>query len=281
MDSGDAIIDLERAQIGYTFSDPLTLWAGRFHTPFGYWNSAFHHGAQLQTSILRPRLLDFEDDGGILPVHTVGLMAVGTVRAGAGRLHYNVYAGNASRINDGVLNPNAGGDDSGSHLLGFNAEYRFSSTPDGLSIGVHGLREQIGIYDAAGVLSARTRLGMLGAWAVYDAADWETIGEIYRFRNSNLSAGGGSHGSWAGYAQIGRSFEERWMPYLRVERAVLSGADGYFAALANGHTYSRQLVGVRFNLDTRSAVKAEIARTLDASIGRAVDALRLQFAVSF
>jgi hypothetical protein len=91
--------DLERMQIGYTASDELTVWAGRFHTPFGYWNTAFHHGAQLQTSIKRPQFLDFEDSGGILPVHTVGLWATGSVRTSGGRLGYDLYAGNAPTIN--------------------------------------------------------------------------------------------------------------------------------------------------------------------------------------
>src|SRR6266702_1772959 len=53
-ESGETVVDVERLQIGYTFSDYATVWLGRFHTPYGYWNTAFHHGAQLQTSILRP-----------------------------------------------------------------------------------------------------------------------------------------------------------------------------------------------------------------------------------
>lgn len=79
--------DVGRLQMGYTFSDELTLWAGRFHTPYGYWNTAFHHGAQISPSIARPRLIAFEDQGGILPSHTVGVMATGTSRIDGGRLN--------------------------------------------------------------------------------------------------------------------------------------------------------------------------------------------------
>ena len=78
-EQGALMVDLERVQIGFTFSDAFTLWAGRFHTPFGYWNTAFHHGAQLQTSVLRPRFLAFEDQGGILPSHSVGLLGSGAL----------------------------------------------------------------------------------------------------------------------------------------------------------------------------------------------------------
>ena len=68
-DSAEGVIatDLERLQFGYTLSDAATLWLGRFHTPFGYWNTAYHHGTQIQTSALRPRFIDFEDKGGIVP----------------------------------------------------------------------------------------------------------------------------------------------------------------------------------------------------------------------
>ena len=74
---GDVSTDLERLQLGYTFSDALTMWAGRYHTPYGYWNTAYHHGQQIQTTLTRPRFLEFEDRGGILPAHTVGLWFTG------------------------------------------------------------------------------------------------------------------------------------------------------------------------------------------------------------
>ena len=77
---------MERAQLGYSFSDALTFWVGRFHTPYGYWNTAFHHGAQIQTSVTRPLFIDFEDKGGILRAHSLGLLAHGRVPAGPGKL---------------------------------------------------------------------------------------------------------------------------------------------------------------------------------------------------
>jgi len=62
---GSVSVDVERLQIGYVFSDAATLWLGRFHTPYGYWNNAFHHGAQIQTSVLRPRFIDIRWDYGV------------------------------------------------------------------------------------------------------------------------------------------------------------------------------------------------------------------------
>ncbi|WP_372526922.1 hypothetical protein [Piscinibacter sp.] len=278
---GETEADLERAQIGYVFSDQLTLWLGRFHTPFGYWNMAFHHGAQIQTSILRPRLLDFEDDGGILPVHTTGLWGTGSLRLRDGKLVYHLYAGNGTRIADGALDPNPAGDDNGNKVVGFGLGYRFGGTLDGLSLGLNGLTQTVGAYDAADTLQSRTRLRMLGSYAVYDNDGWEAIGELYRLHDADLGGSGGAHRSWAAYAQLGRAFGDRWMPYFRFEKAALDQGDNYFLAQANGRSYSRQVLGLRYNADPRAALKVEFNRTNDQGVGRALDELRLQYAVSF
>jgi len=83
-DAGELDTDLERMQIGYVFSDAATVWVGRFHSPWGYWNTAYHHGQQIQTTLTRPKFLEFEDRGGIIPAHSVGLWGTGAVQAGAG-----------------------------------------------------------------------------------------------------------------------------------------------------------------------------------------------------
>ena len=149
---GTVNVDIERLQIGYTFSDTATLWGGRFHSPYGYWNTAFHHGAQLQTSILRPRFLDFEDSGGILPAHMLGIWGTGKARAGKGKFTYDWYMGNGPKIvgattasslnpptayQGGGLDPNIAGDDNHSAMVGLNLGYEFSGRLDGLRLAVH------------------------------------------------------------------------------------------------------------------------------------------------
>jgi len=95
--------DLERMQLGYEFSDNTTLWGGRFHTPYGYWNTAFHHGAQIQTSITRPRFIAFEDQGGILPAHSVGAWLHSNPGTGIGRVNFDFYVANSDSMRDGTL----------------------------------------------------------------------------------------------------------------------------------------------------------------------------------
>ena len=84
----------ERVLLQYSYSDYLKLSAGRYHTAIGYYNTAYHHSTWFQTTTGRPYLFQFEDDGGILPVHNVGISASGLIPSGRLGLHYVVEAGN-------------------------------------------------------------------------------------------------------------------------------------------------------------------------------------------
>ncbi|MFC5496361.1 hypothetical protein ACFPOE_02360 [Caenimonas terrae] len=283
-DSANVATDLERLQFGYTFSDAATVWAGRFHTPYGYWNTAFHHGQQIQTAATRPRFIEFEDRGGILPAHAVGLLVSGGVKAGAGRVGYDGYLANGNRVVDGVLDFNAFRDDNGNKMVGGNLRYSFGGRLDGLTLGLHGFTQQVAQYDGQNAVVNNTKVNMTGAYAVYEHADWEVIAEYYRFRNRDLSGGSGTHASWAGFGQLGYTLAGKWTPYARLEKAALDQADNYFASQDSGRSYSRSTLGLRYDLNPSTAIKMELNQTRqqqrDASTLRANET-RLQLAVRF
>lgn len=256
---GGIVVDLERAQLGHTFSDLATVWLGRFHTPYGYWNTAFHHGAQIQTALLRPKFLDFEDKGGIVPAHTVGLMLNGQVGAGGGKVIYNGFMGNGSKIDDEVLDLNFGRDDNNNRALGLNVGYRFGGSLRDLLVGVHALTEEVDVY-SGGAQQNRNRLRFLGGYAAFEADQWEAFAEYYGFRNKDLSAGTGTHSSWAGFVQLGYRFGA-WLPFVRFEQTSLDQNDNYFAAQASGRSYTRGALGLRFDLNPNAALKFEANRT--------------------
>jgi hypothetical protein len=280
-EDGTLATDLERLQLGYTVSDNLTLWVGRFHTPYGYWNAAFHHGAQIQTSVTRPRFIDFEDKGGILPAHTVGLWGTGHTGLGSGKLVYDAYIGNGNRIADGVLDFNARRDDNSNKAFGLNLGYRFAGTLDGVTLGMHTLNEDVASYDGAGEVMARARVAMLGGYAVLDKDQWEGIAEYYRFRNKDLSGSSGTHASWAAFLQLGYTLRDLWTPYYRWEKADLDQADSYFASQESGRSYSRHVLGLRYILNEKAALKIEANRTRDAATDKSFSEVRAQFAIRF
>ncbi|MDQ3580695.1 MAG: putative porin, partial [Pseudomonadota bacterium] len=47
-------IEVERLFLRYDFNDWFKLSGGRYHTPINWWNTAFHHGLWLQTTVRRP-----------------------------------------------------------------------------------------------------------------------------------------------------------------------------------------------------------------------------------
>ena len=78
--------------IRFDQSDQLKVSFGRYHTPINYWNTAFHHGQWLQTTITRPEMIQF--GGRFLPVHFVGALVEGAVPAGGWNLNYKAGVGN-------------------------------------------------------------------------------------------------------------------------------------------------------------------------------------------
>ncbi len=293
---GSVATDLERMQMGYTFSDNATLWAGRFHTPYGYWNTAYHHGAQIQTAVSRPRFLDFEDKGGILPAHMVGLMANGKVRAGGGKFTYDVFAGNGPKIsladpaalpsaaNMGTLNINTAGDNNHQAMAGFNLGYEFSGMADGLRLAIHGLRGDVDDDPNGLGPFNKTELSMAGGSAVYLGNDWEVLGEYYRFNNKDKSGTTGSHSSWADYVQVGKTFNVL-TPYLRAEKTALSQADNYFSMQDSGQSYTRQALGLKYDLNQKASLKFELLNSKfeadTVRTGSSYRSLLAQYAIRF
>lgn len=291
--AGEVATDLERAQIGYIFNDNATLWAGRFHTPYGYWNTAFHHGSQFQTSILRPRFLDFEDKGGILPAHMVGLLGTGKVRAGDSHLTYDVFAGNGPAIDmpapdEGTLTINTAGDNNHQAMVGFNLGYEFAGMADGLRLAVSALSGDVAGPVGTVPVQNIIGLGMSNVTVVYLANNWEVLGEYYRFNNKTKLFGGttasSSYSSWADYLQVGRNFNGV-TPYLRAEKTMLNQADMYFAMQASGQSYNRQVLGVKIDLNPKAALKFELLNTKfvagGARAGYNYRSLLAQYAIRF
>ncbi len=93
-------LDIERYQLTYKANRYFAATAGRFHTSIGYYNTAYHHGVWFSTAEGRPIMYLFEDSGGILPVHMVGVNVTGAVpHTGKLGLHYVAEVGNGLTSN--------------------------------------------------------------------------------------------------------------------------------------------------------------------------------------
>jgi len=261
---GEHEFEAERLQLGYIANDSLTLWMGRFHNPIGLWNTLYHHGAYLQTSIARPRFIDFEDKGGIIPTHTVGVWGTGRVATDAGRLNYDLYVGNGPTIRDRSLDVNLSNDDTANKSVGFNVGLVPGGSLTGWTFGVHGMGSDVQARSSTGTLLSTTRVRLGGAYFEYERDPWNVLGEYYYQRDRDeASSMTTSNNLW--FVQASRSFGA-FVPYLRYERAALDTADLYFRSLLYGRPYQRAVFGLRYEVNPRSALKAEWAETREYSI---------------
>ena len=85
--------ELERLLLQLTANRYFNVSVGRYHTAIGWYNTAYHHSTWLQTAVGRPFLFEFEDNGGILPIHNVGLSATGQIPSGDFDLRYVAEVG--------------------------------------------------------------------------------------------------------------------------------------------------------------------------------------------
>jgi hypothetical protein len=280
--NGQAAIDIERLQVGYVVSDDLTVWIGRFHTPYGYWNTAYHHGAQLQPTVMRPQFVAFEDHGGILPAHMNGLWATGRTALASGRVTYDVYLGNGQRILDGALDMQNEGNADAHTALGTRLGYEFrGGALDTLWIGVHAFQEAVPNF-VSGVMTAQTDVRVTGGFLHWTPGDWELIGEYYGFQNHAHDAPGPTYASSAWFAEADYTFLGLITPLVRYERGSFSQLDGYFQYLQGGQSYIRDLIGVRYDLTPQVALKLDANRTnATRNGGQEYDEMHFQVAVRF
>src|SRR5438046_636878 len=131
-------LEVERSIIRYDYNDFFKLSFGRYHTPIGYWNTAFHHGAWLQTTISRPEMIKF--GGTFIPVHFLGVLAEGNIPSGGAGLSYNAGVGNGRGFP--ISRPGDAGDNNNNRAWVANL-YSRPAKLYGLQMGVSVYRDKI------------------------------------------------------------------------------------------------------------------------------------------
>ena len=293
-----AILDLERLTIGYTFEDSLKVRFGRFHTPIGVWNTAYHHGTQLQPTIARPEFLNFEDDGGILPVHTIGLYFSGRIRTEAGAIEYGAMYGNGPTVieeNDvNVLSPNNTSDNNTDKAVAIHASIA-PEVVSGLKIGVSGYLSNLEnlsplVKDLDGDKiddfafdSIDIDQTIIGASLSYSIADVGLMGEYFSIADKDNIAAAGDDDSFtssAYYALLTYSIKDKWIPYVMYENMTADDEDPYFVALGTSDI-TRVSGGLRYNINYRSSIKGEIRSNDQEVIDDTWTEYAVQWAIAF
>jgi hypothetical protein len=244
-------LDVERILFEYKASPYFNLAAGRYHTAIGYYNNAFHHGTWFQTTTGRPSFLAFEDEGGLLPVHNIGLTANGEIPSGSLGLHYYAEIGNgrAYVAPTSANNPVQDAIDSNDHKA---VNLALSARPE----RVPGLQFGTGYY--ADKLSpesqVKTNEGIWHSFVVYKDAQWEFLSEFYSV--SHEPEGGATTHSTLWFAQLAHQFGP-FRPYFRYTHTAVPAADAAFALLGASGERNGSAIGVRWDFETYAALKAQ------------------------
>jgi hypothetical protein len=275
---GENILDVERVMLRYHFRDWLQLSMGRGHTPLGYWNQTFHHGTWLHTTVDRPNLYLFEDDGGILPVHFVGAMAMGTIDFNIGSLSYNLTIANGrGDITDEVLLIE---DKNDSKQAGFMARFE-PNFIEGLGLGGNILIDVIPADPSTAGRSDEIDETIFGAHVFYLYDPIEFLWEHQVIQHNVL---GGDKDHYGGYAQFALQINNKFKPYYRFDYLDIAPGDPFFVASQNAgagtiESLHQHTVGVNYSWTPWASIKLEY-RNLDSDTS-ASDQLTSQFAFAF
>lgn len=239
--------EIERAIIRFDHSDRLKMSVGRYHTPVNWWNTAFHHGQWLQTTISRPEMTQF--GGRFIPVHFVGTLVEGGVPAGGVNVNYQVGIGNGR--GDVISRGGDAGDNNAHPAYVFNG----FAKPDRL----FGLQVGASLYLDRVSVPGRPEFDerIIAAHAVWQREDPEVIAEIARVGHQQVS-GGPTPSSLAYYVQTAYRLPgvgHMWKPYYRFEHVDIDQTDPVFVGLRelDGST-----LGIRYDVSEYAAIKSEV-----------------------
>jgi hypothetical protein len=204
-------VDVERYLLTFSENEYFNLSAGRYHTAIGYYNTAYHHSTWLQTTTGRPLLFAFEDQGGILPIHNVGVEAYGSIPSGSLGLHYVAEVGNGRESRSALTEEPVQNvvDDTNGKAVNFELFARPTKIP-GLQFGFSAYRDTL-VPQTQPVFVGET---ILAAHAVYSTPNFEWLNEALVVRHT--PNGGHTYQTPGWYSQISKRFGS-YRPYFRYQ----------------------------------------------------------------
>ena len=240
-------VEVERSIIRFEQNDYFKVSFGRYHTPINYWNTEFHHGQWLQTTVSRPEMAQF--GGKFIPVHFVGALVEGAVPAGGLNLNYDAGVGNGR----GAIISRAGdfGDNNNNRAWLVNLFAR-PDHPFGLQFGASVYRDKI--MPATGL---NAREWIQSGHIVWRKENPEFIAEFANVTHETIAGRPYTFNSQAWYVQTAYrlpGIAVLWKPYYRFEYIHIPKADPIFAGVPG---LAGSVAGVRYDITSFAALKLE------------------------
>ena len=264
-------VDVERYLVEYSQSDYFKLAAGRWHTAIGYYNTAYHHSTWFQTAADRPFLFAFEDRGGILPIHSVGISASGLIPSGRLGLHYVTEVGNGRASRSALTQePVQNVIDDQNHKAYNLALFARPEVVPGLQVGFSAYRDLLSPINLP-----RIDETILAAHAVFVRPSFEWLNEALVVRHAPFGSARAFR-TPGFYTQVSKKFRS-YRPYFRYQYVNASNAEPVFPDIKLRQGPS---VGVRFDASESVALKLQYDYTALRQ-QPAVSALAMQIGFTF
>ena len=241
-------VDVERYLLTFSQNEYFNLSAGRYHTAIGYYNTAYHHSTWLQTTTGRPLLFAFEDQGGILPIHNVGVEAYGSIPSASLGLHYVAEVGNGRESRSPLTEEPVQNvvDDTNGKAVNFELFARPTKIP-GLQFGFSAYRDKL-VPNTLPVAVGET---ILAAHAIYSTPNFEWLNEALVVRHT--PEGGHTYETPGWYSQISRRFGS-YRPYFRYQYINASPNEPIFPDIA---LRAGPSAGLRYDASESVALKLQ------------------------
>ncbi len=261
--------EVERSIIRYDYNDHFKLSFGRYHTPIGYWNAAFHHGAWLQTTISRPEMVRV--GGPFIPVHFVGFLAEGNIPSGGAGLGYSAGVGNGRGTS--ISRAGDAGDNNNNRAWVVNLFARPVKLY-GLQLGASLYRDKITLTNGRNF-----REWISSAHLVWAKENPELLAEFANVHHREVLSSLVSN-SQAFYVQLGYRLpwlEKTLKPYYRFEYIHSPSSE----AVLNLQDMVGSTLGLRYDISSYAAFKSEYRNTRRVAGQPRVNGLFLQTSFTF
>ena len=258
--------EFERLQAGLRVGDQTFVWGGRFHAPAKFWNSEYHHGQFLQTSITRPSLEEWEHDGGSQPAHIMGLLLESEhLRGDESAVAVAASAGLAPVFEHGELHAHEifeGISDHGLSLnlrIGYRPQY-LESTQFGIVAAWNEINAEPELVPAPGQPESidQASLGVFGDW---HRENLRLLASLVYFDNElDLTTGKVDDSYVLGYAQLEYQANDIVTVFGRLEGGI-DQDDSVYLGLLETFITERYMLGARWDVAKYHSLTFEIADT--------------------
>jgi hypothetical protein len=247
-------LDIERLLIKYRHNEYFSASIGRIHTDIGYYNTAFNRGDYFQTTIGRPAMFEFDDQGGFLPLQDLGIVLEGKVPSGKLGLNYVFELTNGRDYGLNAQPAQNSTDANNSKAVNVNISAKPERVP-GLDVGFsirHDYLSDVNNLQVSEIIPV--------VYAVYTNSKYEWLNEGMLVRHTTPT--GPIYHTPGFYTQFSRGFG-RYRPYFRYSYVNAPEFDPIYGNPTEIEEVGRingPTLGLRYDFTDHSAFKIQYDR---------------------